>query len=201
MGKRQEAALETRRNIVEAVKSLLEEKSAEAINIEDITTKAGVAKGSFYTYFKRKEDVISEVAFAEYEVLKELLTNSSDGAYEQICFYLKKSVEIIEDNSLQVAQQWMKSVVAPLEEEKAGTIKFKYDSDNIVEILKKAVESGELKADAPVETIGEIIINTYYGAVTTWCITKGAEGKLIKSIDGFCADALKAILERYASSR
>lgn len=201
MGKRQDAALETRRNIVEAVKSLLEEKSADAINIEDITTKAGVAKGSFYTYFKRKEDVISEVAFAEYEVLKELLTNSAEGAYEQICFYLKKSVEIIEDNSLQVAQQWMKSVVAPLEEEKAGTIKFKYDSDNIVEILKKAVESGELKADAPVETIGEIIINTYYGAVATWCITKGAEGKLITSIDGFCADALKAILERYASSK
>lgn len=200
MGKRQEAALETRRNIVEAVKMLLEEKSAEAINIEDITTKAGVAKGSFYTYFKRKEDVISEVAFAEYKILEDLITNSSGGVYEQLCLYLKKSVEIIESNSLQVAQQWMKSVVAPLEEEKAGTIKYKYDSDNIKAILKKAVDNGGLKEDAPIEIIGETIINTYYGAVATWCITKGDEGRLIKSMDDFCTDALKTMLEKYMIS-
>lgn len=197
MGKRQEAALETRGRIVEAVRSLLEESSADAINIEDITTKAGVAKGSFYTYFKRKEDVISEVAMEEYAVLKEAIMNSSAGAYEQICTYLHQSVQIIEKNTLQVAQQWMKSVVAPLEEEKAGITKYRYDSDSMEEILEKAVNKGELKQDAPIEMIRDMIMNTYYGAVAVWCITKGEEGKLIKSIEDFCGAALLSVMNQY----
>lgn len=197
MGKRQEAALETRRSILEAVKSLLEEKSADAINIEDITTKAGVAKGSFYTYFKRKEDVISEIAMAEYAVLKESVLHSSAGAYEQICVYLQKSVEIIEKNSLQVAQQWMKSVVAPLEEEKAGLTKYQYDSDNIAEILDRAMQEGELKEDTPIGVIRNNIINAYYGAVAIWCITKGREKELIRNIDAFCAESLRLMIEKY----
>ena len=197
MGKRQEAALATKRRLIEATKSLLEEKSADNINIEDITTRASVAKGSFYTHFKRKEDIISEIAMAEYDVLKELVMGSSADAYAQIAMYLEKSAEIIEKNTLQVAQQWMKSVVAPLAEEKAGIAKYQYDSANIAQILAKAVEKGELKESTPIEVIRANIINTYYGAVATWCITKGSEGTLSQSIHDFCADALRLMLEKY----
>ena len=55
MGKRQDAALQTRKKIIEAMKELLDEKKAEEINIEEITQRAHIAKGSFYTHFKRKE--------------------------------------------------------------------------------------------------------------------------------------------------
>ena len=121
MGKRQEAKLETRRKIIEAVRELLNEKKAEDINIEEITTKAQIAKGSFYTHFKRKEDAISAIALSEYEVIKDLAANLSGSVYDQISYYLKQSVMIIEKNTLQVAQQWMKSVTAPLENEDTGT--------------------------------------------------------------------------------
>ncbi|MCC8121622.1 MAG: TetR/AcrR family transcriptional regulator, partial [Oscillospiraceae bacterium] len=40
-----------------AAKSLISEKSFERISIDEIAKKAGVSTGSFYTYFKRKEDV------------------------------------------------------------------------------------------------------------------------------------------------
>lgn len=42
MGKRQEAALETKRKITAAVNELLNEKNLNEISIEEITTKAGV---------------------------------------------------------------------------------------------------------------------------------------------------------------
>lgn len=201
MGKRQEAALETRKNIVETVKSILEEKSAQDINIEDITTKAGVAKGSFYTYFKRKEDVISEIVLTEFERAKDIVTKSSDSAYEQICMYLKQSVDIIEKNTLQVAQQWMKSVIAPLQEEKSGEKKYQFDIDNIDAILTKAVNTGELRADTPIEILTENIVNYYYGAVVAWCITKGDEGKLKESLNHFCRYELTVIIELYKKTK
>ncbi len=96
MGKRQEAALETRQKIVEVVKELMEEKKAEDINIEEITKRARVAKGSFYTHFKRKEDVVSEVALLEYSVVKMLLFILLIDVYARLCEFFKELVEIIE---------------------------------------------------------------------------------------------------------
>ena len=196
MGKRQEAALITKKNIVDAMRILLKEKSADTISIEDITTKAGVAKGSFYTHFKRKEDVISVIALEQYDLIKENVLKSKDGVYKQLISYLKGSAAIIEDNTLQIAQNWMKSVTAPLPEEVNGVEKYKNDSDNIKLILEKAVEVQELAFDTPVGYVGEWIMNVYYGAVASWCITKG-EVDLVDNIGHFCDVALLPVLEKF----
>lgn len=196
MGKRQEAALMTKKSIVDAMRNLLKEKSADAISIEDITVRAGVAKGSFYTYFKRKEDVISVIAMEQYDGIKDSVMRSEDGVVKQIGAYLKGSAVIIEENTLQIAQNWMRSVTAPLPEERNGFEKYQYDFNNLKLILEEAAETGELAADAPIGKITECIMNVYYGAVANWCITKG-EADLVESICHFCDLALKSVLEKF----
>ncbi|MDE7208071.1 MAG: TetR/AcrR family transcriptional regulator [Lachnospiraceae bacterium] len=196
MGKRQDAALLTRQNIINAMRILLEEKSADCISIEDITTKAGVAKGSFYTYFRRKEDVISVIAFEQYDIIKETILQSTDGVCGQISHYLKASAEIIEKNTLQIAQNWMKSVTAPLPSETSGVKKYNYDKENINTILQKAVEKKEMVSEAPIAELTECIMNIYYGAVASWCITQGSV-KLAENINHFCDLTLKDILKKF----
>ena len=56
--KRQQQALETEARIYKAATEVINEKGLNNTSIEDITTRAGVAQGSFYTYFKSKEDVV-----------------------------------------------------------------------------------------------------------------------------------------------
>ena len=58
MGSRQEAALQTRKKLTEAGKKIICEKGLTNTSIEEITEAAGVSKGTFYTYFKRKEDIV-----------------------------------------------------------------------------------------------------------------------------------------------
>ncbi len=48
----------TRQKLVEAAKTVLGEKGFTQTKVEDITSRAGVAKGTFYLYFKKKEDVL-----------------------------------------------------------------------------------------------------------------------------------------------
>ena len=62
MKKRQIAAMQTRLNVIKAAEKLIAEKGFENVTIDDIAKEAGVAKGIFYTYFKRKEDVVIEIA-------------------------------------------------------------------------------------------------------------------------------------------
>lgn len=56
--KRQQQAEQTRKNIFNAAVSVINEKGYNNVQIEDITDAAHVAKGSFYTYFQSKEDII-----------------------------------------------------------------------------------------------------------------------------------------------
>lgn len=196
MGKRQDAALETRQKIIQAVRDLLQEKNANGINIEEITQRAGVAKGSFYTHFKRKEDVISVIAMDCYNTIRESVLRSNTEVCEQIGGYLLESAKVIERTTLQIAQNWMKSVTAPLPGETGGIEKYRFDTDNLLEMLHRAVQSGELRPDTPCERLVQSIMNSYYGAVAIWCITSG-EADLIQNIGNFCEQGLPALLKPY----
>ena len=82
MGKRQEAALEMRQKLIDVTAALLQERRADEINIEAITARANVAKGTFYTHFKRKEDVISVIAMDCYNVVWDEIVRSESGTCE-----------------------------------------------------------------------------------------------------------------------
>jgi AcrR family transcriptional regulator len=60
MTKRQKQALETRRILFDTAVALFDEKGYDNVTVEEITNRAGVAKGSFYTYFRSKSDIVIE---------------------------------------------------------------------------------------------------------------------------------------------
>ena len=196
MGKRQEAALETKQKLIDAVKKLSETKKYHEMSIDDITQTAGVAKGTFYTYFKRREDIISVIA---YENLDKALRRASDeeiDAAEKIEQFLNDSASIIKENSLQIAQQWYRSVTSPLEGDTLGMDKLNYDRSFIEGCLQNAVDNGTLQSDMPVSSISMQIISAYYGAVALWCMSDGKidQTEIIKD---FCKDSLTKIINSY----
>ncbi len=70
MSARQENALKTRQKILDAAAMLMTKNEFDELNIDEITRTCGVAKGTFYTYFKHKNDVIFEICrslFAQIE--------------------------------------------------------------------------------------------------------------------------------------
>ena len=48
----------TKGRLVESAKKLIAEKGYNNTKVEDITNEAQAAKGTFYTYFKTKEDTV-----------------------------------------------------------------------------------------------------------------------------------------------
>jgi len=57
---RQKQAQNTRKIIFEQAIALFREKGFDTVTVEEITQRAGTAKGSFYTYFRTKSDIIIE---------------------------------------------------------------------------------------------------------------------------------------------
>ena len=62
MTNRKISAARTRERLVEAAKEIICAKGLSNTSVDEITEKSGVSKGTFYTYFKRKEDIVFELS-------------------------------------------------------------------------------------------------------------------------------------------
>ena len=164
MTMRQELALKTRENLIEAAKKVISIKGFKEASIQDITEEAGVAKGTFYTYFKTKEEIVEELLktkFIKYE--DEFLNKPLKNKIEFFNIDLMKQIQSC---GVEICRQWIVNNLKPVELDKIG-----YDSECIRVILKSSLEKGELKNGTPIEELVGFIINTIYGMMLNWCMT------------------------------
>ena len=106
MNKRQISALETKHRLITAGLDLLKSKGFDAINVEDITQKAGVAKGTFYTYFKRKEDIVLEISRSTFgEIAKELENMENMLITEKLTHYFHRFMECVVSCGIHISRQ------------------------------------------------------------------------------------------------
>ena len=198
MNKRQISALETKHRLITAGLDLLKSKGFDAINVEDITQKAGVAKGTFYTYFKRKEDIVLEISRSPFgEIAKELENMDNMLITEKLTHYFHRFMECVESCGIHICRQWTRDVLDPnnVPENKDGK-KWEYDTDMLKNILRNAIDNGELKKDTPFETLTHIIISQLYGMMTCWCMSDG-KFEPLEWTDKFCRLQIDAVIGKY----
>lgn len=87
--------------ILEAGKDVLLKKGIFKTRVEDITNYLGIAKGSFYTYFKSKELLLEEIIDRVYKIRKvelEELLKDRDDYREKIKIFIIKRIAISSDD-------------------------------------------------------------------------------------------------------
>ena len=91
----------TKARLAESAWKLFYEKGYDNTTIEDIVDDSGTSKGSFYHYFKGKDDLLGTLSMlfdAKYEELKSVMDPSSD-AVEKLIFLNHELFTMI-DNSI-----------------------------------------------------------------------------------------------------
>ena len=194
MGKRQDAALETQQKLIDAARTLILERGFNNFNVSDITEKAGVAKGSFYTYFEHKEDIIDAVTHQNIYPLREASLSIEGCVVEKLSHYLYEAMSQIVEYGIVSAQNWMQLGINP------GNVcvlnKMQLDMRVVTEILQSSVKSGELSNDTPIDSIQHCIIAEFYGIVVTWCISNGTVSA-IECIEYYNKNHLKQLFSDY----
>lgn len=161
MTNRQKTALETKHKIIASARQLISEKGLDNISVQDITDKAKVAKGSFYTYFKKKEDILSEITYKNFEEIKEKYLGSNQ---ENLIYnYLYEFINAIYNGGLELCKSWTSSEIRGLN---CNICKFEFDKNNLAEIL-------EFVGLRNVNVKAYNIISYLYGLMTVWCMTNG----------------------------
>ena len=200
MTNRQNAALQTKRKLIAAALELIKSNGFNAINVEDITREAGVAKGTFYTYFKRKEDIVLEISRAPFaEIADELEAMRALPLIDKLLHYVRRFMQCVQFCGIHICRQWTRDVLDPNEvPENKDAQKWQYDVDMLQNILKNAVQNGELKKNTPIDLFTHILICQMYGMMTCWCMSDGKFDPLDWT-DRFCAAQLPALFGPYLS--
>lgn len=198
MNKRQIAAQNTKRKLISTALELIKIKGFNAINVEDITQAAAVAKGTFYTYFKRKEDIVLEISRMPFSEIKDELEKRKDlDLLQKLTYYFHCFMECVEACGINVCRQWIKNVLDPNNvPENFDGQKWVYDFEMLKSILATAVKDGELRIDTPVDILAHMIISQLYGMMTCWCMSDGKFEPLAWT-DEFCEIQLKKIFRAY----
>ena len=196
---RQARAAETRKRIVAAAKKLITENGFENVSIEDIAKEAEVSTGSFYTYFKKKEDVIEELNQLSFYHLAEITNEMKDkGLDDRLKYYCRQFLAEIERVGIEICRQWIRNNIAPVNMEISGKETTKYNHDYLAmkSLLEEGIRRGELAADTPVDEMAFYINAQLYGLMVAWCMT---DASVVGSdrTDAFCETVMKPALMPY----
>ncbi len=193
MTKRQQAAAQTRDKLIAAAKELICKKGLSETSVDEITETCGVAKGTFYTYFKRKEDIVSELSGSIFGEILEKAKNRAGSFLEKLEYYLCSFSGYIEKSSLKLCQEWVKNVALPAPETDYGREKLQNDLAALRELFRSGAAHGELKAGTPVGELADMLNDLLYGEMLCWCIADGAYSFEERTKE-FCARFLRGIL-------
>jgi AcrR family transcriptional regulator len=169
-------ARETRKRILETALSLFREKGFDQVSIDEITSSAGVSKGSFYTYFQTKSDIIIE-EFRRidyfYEKKETAILNNPDAASRLVAFtrhqldYIHKhmgyrtlSILYINQMSTFYDQKILSNRERPL-------VRI------VSKIIAEGQAAGQIRPGDPVE-LAEWMNRCMRGFFLDWAISKGA---------------------------
>ena len=96
---------EKEKSLYMAAYELFTTKGINDTAINDIVKKAGVAKGTFYLYFKDKYDILDKIILDKSshilsEAIKETNTREFNNFEEQVLFFIDYIIEYLKDNKL-----------------------------------------------------------------------------------------------------
>lgn len=192
MGKREQNAQETRVAILETADRLITERGYEQISVEEITRTAGIAKGTFYNYFEKKEDLIRALYHSHFEELNAGITALAEGdACAGIRAYLEGLADVVVQADVMQARAWVRYMLLPQD----GRSKWEDDVDALGALLQGLRDHGRLVHDAPVDAIAVMLMTHVYGIVFLWTIHP--ERTVRQEVQDFCRLHLHALLAPY----
>ncbi|WP_180954093.1 TetR/AcrR family transcriptional regulator [Bacillus sp. M6-12] len=175
---REEKKRITRQKIFDTAIRLISENGYAATTVEIIAKEAGVAKGTFFNYFKSKESVLDE-----YERVS--LFTEAEGAM-QLDGPISPAIIMALINVLQKMNYTRSLRRATVMATLAGEDSLAEHRQNMKNLAEIAIpffvigqERGEFSKDYPPELLADLLIQTYIGILTHWCMG-GGDDDLIK---------------------
>ncbi len=191
-------ARNTREKIYRTAVNLITERGFDKITVDEICKAAGVAKGSFYHYFKSKDDIVIEAYnvldryFME-EVVNEL---TQDSCLEKLKVYLTHMAKHADDHGIDFVKQFYKSQIFThanfVVSSERGFYKILY------RIIDNGQNNGEFRKDLSSDELSMGLMVVVRGILYDWCLHDG-NYNIIEFTNRYFEVYLQSIIDKPSS--
>lgn len=193
ISRQQQKSRVTREKIFQAAKRILQKKGYEELSIKNICEEAGVSNGSFYHHFKTKDDLLSYYIEDQPQIDPDLLELPDSVAG------VKKGIIRVYMNYVQYCRELGVEFMAEYYDTKNQALNASirterpYPIVTVQTYVEKAVESGVVCLNVPVDEFTTDIRMIVIGNVFEWCIKHGEadfEGNMSRSLGKYLDSVL-----------
>lgn len=169
--KRKLQALETKQRIYKSAIAMIQKKGFDNVTIQDINEHAGVSVGTFYHYYKSKEDVFFELyriadEFFEDKVFP-LLYAEEFTSIERILLFFRNYARFNVENGIEYVSQLYNT------KNSFFVSRDRYMLDLLFRIIQEGQKKEELSSEYDPELIMEDLFIVSRGIVFDWCLHNG----------------------------
>lgn len=170
LNKRQQQAKNTYEKLYGIAVDQIERKGFQNITVEEICRKAGVSVGTFYNYFKSKNDILFDIfKIADDYFLNVVSKNLDEGnVYDKIVKFFSYYAEYNKARGL----DFIKQLYNPYNT--LFITKGRHMQIVLQNIIEDGKKSGEICTDMTSEEVVEYLFVAIRGVVYDWCIHDGS---------------------------
>jgi len=186
--KRQRQAQVTKRILFDSAISLFKEKGYDSVTVEDIAQRAGTAKGSFYTYFNTKSDIIIE----EFRTIDHFYAGWErnlrryEGAIAKLAAFTRAQMRYVRDKvglkTLKIL--YANNIVEPTTE-KILIDNSRHLHTLVKEIIEEGQATGEIRTDVGADRLAQLFNRSFRAVFLDWAISNDGFD-LVKEGVEFC---------------
>lgn len=163
---------------------LFEQKGYDSVTVEEIAAASGIAKGTFFNYFPRKEHVLLHLGESQSAQLAEIVGRHRDAdlklrlrnIFRELLGFYSRHFELLK---LALSESLRSALV--MKEESANIRNLQ---ETLVRIVDEAEESGHFRNRQEPRVIASVLTAIYFNTLIAW------------SLQEFPDEALASLFER-----
>ncbi|MFA9559960.1 TetR/AcrR family transcriptional regulator [Evansella sp. AB-rgal1] len=152
---------------------LFKEYGYDNVTVDKIVSACGIAKGTFFTYFSKKEHVLLHLGNSQIELVKDIIQKHQET-------HLEKRLQLIFNDLLTVyvehgdllKRTLSETIRSALKEESTNIVRFK---EVLTEIIEESMNNGNFESRFDPQHIASVLVGNYFNTLVMWSIAESEE--------------------------
>jgi AcrR family transcriptional regulator len=167
---REERKKELKKQIFFKSIELFKEFGYDHVTVEKIASACGIAKGTFFNYFPKKEHVLLYLGNSQNDYLQEIAQKYKDVRIkQQLLLIFKELLSVYLENSDLLKQTLSETIRSALKDESRNINLFKETITTLIEIAKT---NKTINTRFDSETIASVLVGIYFNTLIGWSVSE-----------------------------
>ncbi|MGM9659733.1 MAG: TetR/AcrR family transcriptional regulator [Faecousia sp.] len=172
MTNRERQAQATKQKLLDSAKRLISERGFDHVKVSDIAADCGMVKGSFYHYFRSKDEIVAALRESVYDNLRrDVYEEAGLGFQGRIQLFVQNWYKALKDLNLHIARYSMQQYAnnIHINPHSSDLSHMEQGMSLLTDCIREGVQRGELLPETPVEVLAKGIMFALQGSALFHC--------------------------------